>query len=61
MESLIPRVLKSSGSTTAADTTGPAKGLVCHLDEMLDEYYKAQGWTEDGIPTQEVLDRLGLA
>jgi aldehyde:ferredoxin oxidoreductase len=22
---------------------GPAKGLVCHLDEMLDEYYKVQG------------------
>ncbi len=40
--------------------TGPAKGLVCHLDEMLDEYYKVQGWTGDGIPGKEVLDRLGL-
>ena len=41
--------------------TGPAKGLVCHLQEMLDEYYKARGWTEDGIPGEEVLRRLGLA
>ncbi len=40
--------------------TGPAKGLVCHLDEMLDEYYKVQGWTGDGIPGKEVLERLGL-
>jgi aldehyde:ferredoxin oxidoreductase len=40
--------------------TGPAKGLVCHLDEMLDEYYKVQGWTEDGIPTDERLRHLGL-
>ena len=41
--------------------TGPAKGLVCHLQEMLDEYYKARGWTEDGLPGEEVLRRLGLA
>ncbi len=41
--------------------TGPAKGLVCHLDEMLDEYYKVQGWTENGIPGKEVLERFGLA
>ncbi len=40
--------------------TGPAKGQVCHLEEMLDEYYQVQGWTDDGIPTQAVLDRLGL-
>ena len=40
--------------------TGPAKGLVCHLDKMLDDYYKVQGWTDDGIPKPEVLERLGL-
>jgi len=40
--------------------TGPAKGMVCHLQEMLDEYYRVQGWTEDGIPGEEVLSRLGL-
>jgi aldehyde:ferredoxin oxidoreductase len=41
--------------------TGPAKGLVCHLDKMLDEYYQVQGWTENGIPKEAVLERLGLA
>lgn len=41
--------------------TGPAKGMVCHLQEMLDEYYHAQGWTEDGIPTEDVIEKLGLA
>jgi aldehyde:ferredoxin oxidoreductase len=40
---------------------GPAEGHVCHLEEMLDEYYQVQGWTEDGIPTAERLRSLGLA
>jgi aldehyde:ferredoxin oxidoreductase len=40
--------------------TGPAKGMVCHLEEMLEEYYQIQGWSEDGIPGDEVLSRLGL-
>jgi aldehyde:ferredoxin oxidoreductase len=40
--------------------TGPARGLVCHLQEMLDEYYQAQGWTENGIPKEDLLGRLGL-
>jgi aldehyde:ferredoxin oxidoreductase len=40
--------------------TGPARGRVCHLDKMLDDYYKIQGWTEDGIPKEDVLARLGL-
>jgi len=40
--------------------TGPAKGHVCHLDEMLGPYYKIRGWTEDGIPTPEKLKQLGL-
>ena len=39
---------------------GPAKGYVCHLDEMLDEYYLHRGWTTDGIPKEETLKRLDL-
>ncbi|MGD9136414.1 MAG: aldehyde ferredoxin oxidoreductase family protein [Desulfobacterales bacterium] len=39
---------------------GPAKGHVCHLEEMLGPYYKCRGWTEDGIPTPEKLRELGL-
>jgi aldehyde:ferredoxin oxidoreductase len=40
--------------------TGPAEGKVCHLEEMLEEYYREQNWTEDGIPTEERLAALGL-
>jgi aldehyde:ferredoxin oxidoreductase len=28
--------------------------------KLLDEYYKFKGWTNDGIPTQQTLDKLGL-
>ncbi len=40
---------------------GPSKGHVCHLDEMLDEYYEVRGWTQDGIPKPEKLAKLGLS
>jgi aldehyde:ferredoxin oxidoreductase len=39
---------------------GPAKGMVCHLQEMLDEYYQEQNWTSDGIPNEKRLEELGL-
>lgn len=39
---------------------GPAKGSVCHLEEMLDEYYGERGWTSEGIPTDDKLRELGL-
>ena len=39
---------------------GPAKGMVCRLDEMLDEYYRLRGWDANGIPTQDKLKELGL-
>jgi len=40
---------------------GPAKGHVVELDEMLDEFYALRGWDENGIPTQEKLESLGLS
>lgn len=43
-----------------AATTGPAKGLVNRLDQMLPEYYELRGWTTDGVPTPETRERLGL-
>ena len=46
--------------TTEPLPDGPAKGMVCHLDEMLDDYYREQNWTADGIPTEERLAQLGL-
>jgi len=39
---------------------GPAKGKVCHLKEMLEEYYQERGWTPDGIPKEAKLEELGL-
>lgn len=40
---------------------GPGKGHVCHLEEMLKDYYPSRGWTQDGIPTEEKLKALDLA
>jgi benzoyl-CoA reductase subunit BamB len=28
--------------------------------QLLDEYYKLKGWNDEGIPTKESLDELGL-
>jgi len=40
---------------------GFAKESVCHLEQMLDEYYSLRGWTTDGILKEETLERLDLA
>jgi aldehyde:ferredoxin oxidoreductase len=61
-----------AGLTAADDTlpsrflkdaakTGPAKGKVSNLGEMLPEYYELRGWDTDGVPTAETRQRLGLA
>ena len=39
---------------------GPAKGKVCELDVMLNEYYQLRGWSDQGVPTKEKLSELGL-
>ncbi|HID91091.1 TPA: hypothetical protein EYP44_03925 [Candidatus Bathyarchaeota archaeon] len=40
---------------------GPARGAVCPLEPMLDEYYGLRGWDKKtGAPTPERLRRLGL-
>jgi len=39
---------------------GPARGMVCHLKEMLDGYYPARGWDQNGVPTEATLKSLGL-
>ncbi len=53
-DSLPPRIVSE------AAPEGPAKGMVCHLEEMLTEYYLLRGWDENGIPTLEKLKELGL-
>ncbi|MBS0435793.1 MAG: aldehyde ferredoxin oxidoreductase family protein [Proteobacteria bacterium] len=40
--------------------TGPAKGLVNKLPEMLPKYYAARGWDADGQLKPETRSRLGL-
>jgi len=60
-----------NGYTTADDTlpprlleepikTGPAKGEVNRLGDMLPEYYALRGWDENGVPTAEKLEELSL-
>jgi len=60
-----------SGLTMADDTlpkrlletpapAGIAKGRVAELNTMLPEYYALRGWSQDGIPLQTTLERLGL-
>ena len=68
----LERMFNLSAGFTAADDTlpdrllkdpcpsGTAKGKVNELAKMLPEYYSLRGWTEDGRPTSETLERLGL-
>ncbi len=39
---------------------GPAEGHVHRLQELLPEYYRERGWTEEGRPTNEKLAELDL-
>jgi aldehyde:ferredoxin oxidoreductase len=39
---------------------GHSKGVVVDLDPMLDEYYELRGWTNEGIPKEGTLKKLGL-
>ena len=43
---------------------GPLKGSVLNLEKynaMLDIYYQKRGWNQNGVPTKETLEKLGLA
>ena len=40
--------------------TGPAKGKVNMLAEMLPKYYAARGWDAEGVPTAQTRERLSL-
>ena len=53
-DTLPKRLLKEAAKT------GPAEGKVNELGKMLPEYYKLRGWTPDGVPTNETLNRLAL-
>ena len=53
-DTLPPRLLNEPART------GPAKGLVNKLPEMLPKYYAARGWDGDGQLTADTRSRLGL-
>src|SRR5574337_894690 len=53
-DTLPPRLLNEPAQT------GPAKGLVNGLKKMLPEYYQVRGWTPEGVPTKETLERLAV-
>jgi len=43
--------------------SGPSQGHCMPMEDiefLLDTYYKARGWDENGIPTRETLERVGL-
>ena len=41
--------------------TGPSKGMLSRLPEMLPIYYELRGWDPNGVPTPAKLGELGLA
>lgn len=45
---------------TEAAKTGPGKGIVSKLPEMLPKYYEVRGWDKEGKPTADTKKRLGL-
>jgi aldehyde:ferredoxin oxidoreductase len=53
-DNLPARLLKDAAKT------GPAEGLTNGLDKMLPEYYEVRGWTDDGVPSNETVERLAL-
>ncbi len=53
-DTLPARLLKDAAKA------GPAKGKVNGLGEMLPEYYQLRGWTGEGVPSNETLQRLSV-
>ena len=54
-DALPPRLL------TLPIKTGPSKGSLSRLPEMLPIYYQRRGWDASGVPTDAKLRELGLA
>ncbi len=53
-DTLPARLLKDAAKS------GPAEGKVNGLGEMLPEYYELRGWTAEGVPSNETLERIAL-
>ena len=39
---------------------GPSRNQVVPLEKMLAQYYYVRGWSEEGIPKKELIDKLGI-
>lgn len=39
---------------------GPSSGRVVDLEKMLGDYYQTRGWDEEGVPTSDKLEDVGL-
>ncbi|TLN23470.1 hypothetical protein FDZ74_03905, partial [bacterium] len=51
----------SPGAQEATRSASPITvGRIHDFDAMLDRYYQLRGWSPDGIPTAETLQRLGI-
>ncbi|WP_290810728.1 aldehyde ferredoxin oxidoreductase family protein [Halovivax sp.] len=49
--------------TRPLESGGPADGNAiddAQFETMLDDYYEARGWTDEGVPTAETLERLEI-
>ena len=49
-----------------SETIGPSKGMKAFIDQddfekSLDRYYELRGWSKDGVPTKDTINRLGLS
>jgi aldehyde:ferredoxin oxidoreductase len=53
-DTLPPRLLREKLPS------GPAKGKVAELYQMLGEYYSVRGWDAEGTPTPEKYEELGI-
>lgn len=53
-DTLPPRLLAS------ARPSGGAAGVIPDLGRLLSDYYALRGWSEEGMPTNAALERLGL-
>jgi aldehyde:ferredoxin oxidoreductase len=53
-DTLPPRLMEEPIST------GGASGRVWRREPLLSDYYRVRGWDEEGRPTQEKLDTLGI-
>lgn len=40
---------------------GPSAGHTVPLEQLLDDFYQVRSWDANGLPTREILAKLGLA